>query len=689
MPKTKINNNELPTEIQCVDAGCSVDFANLEAAADGNARKVPTVEIAKVYSGGLIRVAGFWLPVVLDLKGISKRRNVSFLKDHLRSKVVGQAKKVVIDTSTISAFGILTGEIDEPNNPTREIIAHARDGFIWPVSVGVNEITKIEEIKDGSSVIVNGKAIKGPAYIIRKGVLQEISFVGVGADGKATGKVAASAAEKENEMPKETPETVEANAPETIVTPTPAAVPAPAEPTQAELTASAEVAELTRVNGINATADKYRGKIDKIDELKASAVSEKHSVDVFKTSLLDSINASAPASPGVHIGSSDKTQGMFEAAVMASADIPEDDIVKSLGEQTVEASAKHFGRGGIGLQELMLEAAAVNGMQGKQYRISDHNLSEVTGYLSRARVQAAASTIDISGVLGNTANKRMVMSYEGIPSVWRDIADVGRVSDFKTVTDYRVGGLGMLADVGPDGQLQHATMGEESYTINAGTKGLMLAITRTDMINDDLGVFLQNARRFGVAAARKLNHDFWTAFMVNTSFFTDVRANLLHGTANVLSVTGLTAAKLMFAKITDLDGEPTGTTADRIAVPLELGITAAQLNKDVDYRDTTASTKYIPRNPHTSKYTPIEVPQLSNSSYTGYSETAWYMFANPSSGSAAMRVVFLNGVQAPTIQTSDADFSVLGTEMRAYFDYGVKLYDYRAAVKVTGIADPS
>jgi hypothetical protein len=51
-----------------------------------------------------------------------------------------------------------------------------------------------------------------------------------------------------------------------------------------------------------------------------------------------------------------------------------------------------------------------------------------------------------------------------------------------------------------------------------------------------------------------------------------------------------------------------------------------------------------------------------------------------------IEVAFLNGQEAPTIETADADFNVLGVQMRGYHDFGVALQDPRAAIKCKGEA---
>ena len=51
-----------------------------------------------------------------------------------------------------------------------------------------------------------------------------------------------------------------------------------------------------------------------------------------------------------------------------------------------------------------------------------------------------------------------------------------------------------------------------------------------------------------------------------------------------------------------------------------------------------------------------------------------------------IEVAFLNGQEAPTIETAEADFNVLGVQMRGYHDFGVALQDFRGGVKSKGEA---
>jgi hypothetical protein len=74
---------------------------------------------------------------------------------------------------------------------------------------------------------------------------------------------------------------------------------------------------------------------------------------------------------------------------------------------------------------------------------------------------------------------------------------------------------------------------------------------------------------------------------------------------------------------------------------------------------------------------------LSNSSYTGYSTTAWYLLADPMD-LPVIEIGFLNGRDMPVIDSTDADFDTLGIQMRGYHDFGVAKQEYRAGVRSKG-----
>ena len=95
------------------------------------------------------------------------------------------------------------------------------------------------------------------------------------------------------------------------------------------------------------------------------------------------------------------------------------------------------------------------------------------------------------------------------------------------------------------------------------------------------------------------------------------------------------------------------------------------------------STKTLTANIYEGVFDPIVSRYLDTMGITGYSATAWYLLADPKI-MATIETCYLNGVQQPTIESSDADFNTLGIQLRGYFDFGVNMQDYRAGIRSAG-----
>jgi hypothetical protein len=328
-----------------------------------------------------------------------------------------------------------------------------------------------------------------------------------------------------------------------------------------------------------------------------------------------------------------------------------------------------------------LEAAWINGYTGRNFRDSRAVLRYAFGH----SVEAAFSTIDIGGILSNVANKFLLEGFFSVERTWRNICAVRNVSDFKTVNSYRLIGKDQYEQVSPGGELKHGTLGNEQYSNKADTYGLVLSIDRRDIINDDLGAITTVPRKLGRGSGLKINDIFWSTFMNNASFFTAGNKNYISGATTALTIDGLTEGEVKFMDQTDGDGKPIGVMPAILLVPTALSAISSQLYKSMELRDTTSNTKFPVANPHQGKFR-VEVSRyLANGSYTGYSAKAWYLLAEPND-LPVIEVAFLNGQEAPTIETADADFNVLGVQMRGYHDFGVALQDPRGGLKSKGEA---
>jgi hypothetical protein len=247
-------------------------------------------------------------------------------------------------------------------------------------------------------------------------------------------------------------------------------------------------------------------------------------------------------------------------------------------------------------------------------------------------------------------------------------------------------GADQYQPIGRGGAIKSGTLGNETYTNKADTMALLLSIDRRDIINDDLGAITTVPRKLGRGSGLAINDVFWSIFLNNAAFFAAGNNNYLTGATTALTIDGLTGAETAFNNQVDSDGKPIGIAPAIALVPTALNAIGTQLFKAVEIRDnTTNKGAYPTANPHQGKYQVQVSRYLSNAKYTGNSAAAWYLLADPAD-LPVIEVAFLNGQEAPTIETAEADFNVLGIQMRGYHDFGVALQDPRGGVKSKGSA---
>lgn len=637
------------------------------------------------YTGGPMRIAGWRYPVVVDLAGMaipSQNRPIRF--GHDAASGVGHTDQIRMEEGQLLAAGVVSRD----TAAAKEVVVSARNGFPWQASIGAS-VEEFEFVKENQRTTVNGREFAGPLNVVRRSVLGEISFVDLGADGQTSATVAAQNPNTSFQEEFQTMDTT-VTAPETPTTPAPAAAPVQAalatppipapespatpSPTAAEIRATA-VAESNRIAAVRRV---FSGRFQ---EVEAQGIGEGWDEGRAKSEFqLASLRDGRPKAPAMHVRDNSNTVSgqLLEAACLMTAKL--EGIEKLYDEPTIEAASRRF-RGGIGLQELLLEAAWANGYTGRNFRDS----RSVLRFAFKPELEAGFSTVDIGGILSNVANKFLLEGFFSVERTWRNICAVRNVSDFKTVTSYRLIGADQYEQVAPGGELKHGTLGNETYTNKADTYGLMLSVDRRDVINDDLGAITTVPRKLGRGSGLKINDVFWAIFLNNSAFFTAGAKNYLTGTDTVLGIDGLTKAEAAFMDLCDSDGKPIGVMPAICLVPTALSAMGTQLWRSLEIRDTTASTKYPVANPHQGKFR-VEVSRyLGNSLYTGNSSKAWYLLAEPND-LPIIEVAFLNGQESPTIETAEADFSVLGVQMRGYHDFGCALQDARGGVKSKGEA---
>lgn len=175
-----------------------------------------------------------WGNVIVDLAGLKlPAQKMPALRQHTSDRIVGFSQKITKDGALV-VEGVFSGVTEDG----LEVGKLLEEGFPWQASIGIGEGVT-EFVKEGQEVEVNGAKLRGPGTVFRKSVLNEVSFVTLGADRRTSVEALAAGSdpdpetilaaftfEKESEMSNE-PKT-EPPAPAPTPTPAPPAPPAPA-----------------------------------------------------------------------------------------------------------------------------------------------------------------------------------------------------------------------------------------------------------------------------------------------------------------------------------------------------------------------------------------------------------------------------------------------------------------------------
>jgi hypothetical protein len=572
------------------------------------------------YTGAPIRQGWSREPVVIDMAGMQLPATVPVVlgHDYTLGSILGQGRPF-IEAGQL----IVEGEILAQNPNAEQVAALAAAGYQFQASVGA-DVRRHQKIDAEGVTQVNGAAHVGPVRIVKASALREVSFVTLGADA-ATSVAIAAEADEEFSMADNATQTP---AEEPIVAAAVEATASVAVETKPEVDHAEVIASLTK-------------KVEQMEKLIAT-------------------RDERPAAPAVHMAQpTARTPEVIEAAFALQGGLP--NVEKQYEPKVLEAAHKLSRTSSLG--EVLLSAAEEGGYTGPR---------RLTAATLRPILAAAWATHSISGILSNTANKFLLAGFNSVEDSWRQIASTRSVSDLKTYTSYRLNGSFKFQKVANGGELKNAGASEESRTISAETYGVMSSISRTDLINDDLSALTALPAKIGRGGSLALNDLFWDAFKNDSSFFTTARGNKKTSAA-VLSSAGLKEAVTMFRKLKDATGNLVAVQPRVLLVPVDLEVTAAELMNSTQI--ASGNTNGQPStNVFAGRYQVVSSAYLTDAS-------DYYLLASPAD-LATMEVAFLNGQQTPTVETADADFSVLGIQMRGFWDVGVAQAEYLGGVKM-------
>ena len=150
-------------------------------------------------TGQPMRLAGWSLPVVIDLSGVSDAPGgVVIAVDHRVGDVMGVIGRVTGRESGNDGLW-LVGEILADTDEARHVVGMSRAGHKWQASVGLS-VLATERVAAGSMSSVNDREYSGPIEIARASVLREVSIVVHGADQNTSAIIGRECELNENEL---------------------------------------------------------------------------------------------------------------------------------------------------------------------------------------------------------------------------------------------------------------------------------------------------------------------------------------------------------------------------------------------------------------------------------------------------------------------------------------------------------
>lgn len=431
--------------------------------------------------------------------------------------------------------------------------------------------------------------------------------------------------------------------------------------------------ERKRVSDIQQIGD------NEFPELTSRAISEGWSTDKFREELLPKVRESRKTmtAPGIIVNDNTIDKRLLEAVMLLRSGYNGDVLYKdrSYGEKVTDIADS---RRDMNLLDLCRHAIMLDGKSVPQG--------------TEETITRAFSTYTLPGLMSNVANKQLLAAYMAAPETWRAWCSIGVLNDFKAHRRLRASTAGGFKLVGNGGEVPHGTYREEYEDITGHTYAKQFRVTRQDIINNDVNAFTTVPADLGREAAGDLSDLVYTILLANgamgydsTAIFASGHGNLQ--TSSALASSTLDSAYVLFKAQTGLNGKPISMNPSVLLVPPALMGTATRLyvsERVVATGVGSSAALSEDANIWRNRFQPIDEPRLSNSSFTGYSATSWYLMATPASGAKNIEVGFLNGVQNPVIRQFEPGVDYVGgINFQAYFDAGVAAIDYRGMVKST------
>ena len=284
-------------------------------------------------------------------------------------------------------------------------------------------------------------------------------------------------------------------------------------------------------------------------------------------------------------------------------------------------------------------------------RIADCDLTRLRESAGMSFREAVMDSTTFAQALGDSITRRMLADYR-TPSqydVWREVANVVPLSDFRTQHRTRFGGFGDLPAVAEGADyVDGAIPDDEEATYKAAKIGRLSTITMEAIRNDDVGMLRQIPIKLSRAAKRTLSKFVLDFLRANGAIY-DTLA-LFHATHGNLGSAALTSAawsaarQAMMKQTEQGSSERLGIPPTKLLVPSDLEETAFELFKNRNTSNDqsfiqTQAPKIIPVwywtdvTDWVAAADPMDIPSIEMGFMDGREEPELFVQDNPTVGS--------------------------------------------------------
>ena len=445
--------------------------------------------------------------------------------------------------------------------------------------------------------------------------------------------------------------------------------PADTKKTEAELEkvrSEAKGEERTRISEIDALLERYE-----CQDLARDLIVGAKTLAEAQRAVLDKVHAKAkdPGFSGIRIGADEKDK--FRSAA-------NDALILRAGYAVEKPVPGAEDLRGFTLVELARESLRVAGVSHRG------NSKEMVG--------RALTSSDFPNILANLATKSMQIGWTQSQETWPVWCGVGSVSDFKTYYDNALSEHDDLEEVKDSGEIKYGSFTEKApETYKAASYAKKFRVTRVMIINDDMGALTEMPAKRAEAAARKVGDVAYAVLTANgvmgdgvaifhaVSHANDAASGFRSapGIANIAEGIRAMGVQKDLRGLRRLNINPQFVIAPKaLQGASEVFFTSDKYSdhSTVATDSTFASTR---SNPYSGKY----FTRVYESRLDTTSEAVWYL-AGPKG--KTVKVVFLNGVQAPLMEIRQPGFTIEGFEYAVSIDAGAYAADYRGLYRNIG-----